>query len=230
MKDAKLLFTLVYCTKCYKNHTKDLRFYIGECMHIICQSCFTNKCHICASTNFIILTDTFISKLLKNPSETHIEPIDTAMFQISSALTLINKQKTEINKLRNHIRKCKEEFNRIKCVKQEKRGMFCFNEKENVAKEKINQIYAKNRSIETMNQKVVDSKTDNLQIDNNYDTNAKSQKTNYLNSITNRIGKKKLFMGYNRQNVSLSSSKSMRLTVPRKDTEFKYVYRKHQDF
>lgn len=229
MKDAKLLSALIYCTKCYTKHTKDMRFYIGECMHVICQTCFVNKCHICASQNFIILTDAFINKLLKNPSETHIEPVDTAMFQISSALTLINKQKTEIHKLKSYMKRCKEELNAAKSTKNDKKGMFCFDRNKNEAKNTIDKIYAKNKSIETKNRR---NGSDKTAISNNekQSIDARSHKTNYLNSITNRIGKKKLFTNYDRQNISMSSSKSMRLTVPKKDEEFKYIFRKHHDF
>ncbi|KAM0675416.1 hypothetical protein GVAV_001243 [Gurleya vavrai] len=53
-------------------------------------------------------------------------------------------------------------------------------------------------------------------------------KNSYLIDLTNK--KKKLFTNYNPSEISMSTSKSNRLTIPNKESEFKYVFRKQSRF
>lgn len=289
MKDEKILQSLLYCTKCYKSDP-DLIYYIGECMHILCKSCISSftHCNTCSiNSNFIILDDTFKSKLKQNPTEAFVEPVEITMFQLSSALTLIVKQKTEIMKMKLYLKKMKDEVLRLRNLKKEdkKNGLFCFGKKDDV-KTRINQIYEKNRNecknydletridtnfnsdnknhlennnhLENKNYEINnvnhrDYKTsDIIQHDNytenhntkennkkhiaseykDYRINENDKRRNYLMDLTNRNKNKKYFTNYNRTTMSLSSSKSGRLTIPRKkaSNEFKYIFRRQNGF
>lgn len=215
MNDEKYLSHLLYCSKCFlpTSNSSD-PFYIGECMHILCTTCFSspNKCLLCSSpSKFILLTSEFTSKLLKNPTEIFTQPVEASMFQLNSAINLVIRQKKEITKLKAYLKKAKDELVRIRSGKQntEKKSLFNF-ETDNVMrpKETIDKIYSKS----------------NVGLQND------RKKGNYLNDITNKALEKKFFTNYKQADMSLSSSKSSRLTIPKQENEFKYVYRRQNQF
>lgn len=215
MNDEKLLNNLLYCSKCFTHiENSSSPFYIGECMHIICSSCFKNttKCSICSSTaKFIVLTTEFSMKLLKNPSMMFNEPVEASMFQLNASLSLIVRQKKEINRLKAYLKKAKDELIKIRGNQEqtEKKSLFNFDNRETEPRQAIEKIYGKNN------------------ISNNSNL---PRKNNYLNDLTNRAVEKKFFTDYKQNEMSLSSSRSSRLTIPKKENEFKYIYRKHNQF
>ncbi|EJW04442.1 hypothetical protein EDEG_01312 [Edhazardia aedis USNM 41457] len=302
MKDAKHLQALIYCHKCYKKRSD--RLYIGECMHIICHHCFKTieQCVVCHSkSNFIILEQNFIEKLLKNPAELFQEPIESLMFQLSSALNLIMFQKVEIERLKKNLEKAKNEITKIKSVKNndtDRKKLFKFQvnnnaEGNNNPKNVIDKIYYANNNEITSDKNRENKYQKNEQnkhhfqkthtfkkiqkqkkLDDNFDSNKTktedtsnlktfkesiehiairkdnlkhtrslreqssnlikptknlSAKGKYLMDLTN-TSRKKYFTDYDPANKSLSSSRSTRITLPPKDPDFKYVYRRQNGF
>lgn len=214
MSDEKLLSNLLYCSKCFiQTSASPSPFYIGECMHILCSSCFSSptKCLLCSSpSKFILLAPEFTSKLLKNPSEIFTQPVEASMFQLTSALGLIVRQKKEISKLKLYLKKAKDELVRIRGCKEkdERKSLFNFDNDSKKPKETIERIYSKS----------------------NINRDDGRRKGNYLNDITNKTLEKKFFTDFKRTEMSLSSSRSSRLTIPKKENDFKYIYRKHNQF
>ncbi|KAM0687079.1 hypothetical protein COBT_001691 [Conglomerata obtusa] len=247
MSEKQLFKSLIYCYKCYKPSTTATHFYIGECMHITCKSCFTdiNRCIVCQSKNaFKLLDDVFIQKLLQNPTQAFIEPIESSMFQISSAMNLIEKQKGEIAKLHRLLRRAKDEMTRLKNVKipdgPVKGKLFNFHKEESTdaVKNTIDKIYQKSKqmpkkydALRSMNDTEIKNNTfcdDSIFVNRTNNKSEIKNKNKYLLDLTNK--KKKLFTDYNPGEMSISSSKSSRLTIPNKNTDFKYVYRKQSGF
>ncbi|KAL0266099.1 UNVERIFIED_CONTAM: hypothetical protein PYX00_011815 [Menopon gallinae] len=135
MKDARAMKILIYCNSCYKNEeSNSLKFYIGECMHLLCKNCIEDidLCKICKKTcEFKILEHDLKESLTKEPSSFLINTVETSMFQLSSSINLALYYRSQISTYKSLLKKAREELERCKKVRdicrlpqEESRKMF----------------------------------------------------------------------------------------------------------
>lgn len=112
---------LIYCNSCYKSEeSSSLKFYIGECMHLLCKNCIEDidLCKICKKTcEFKILEHDLRESLTKEPSSFLINTVETSMFQLSSSINLALYYRSQIGTYKSLLKKAREELERCKKVR-----------------------------------------------------------------------------------------------------------------
>lgn len=125
MKDTRAMNILIYCNSCYKNEeSSSLKFYIGECMHLLCKNCIEDidLCKICKKTcEFKILEHDLKESLTKEPSSFLINTVETSMFQLSSSINLALYYRSQISTYKSLLKKAREELERCKKVRDVRR-------------------------------------------------------------------------------------------------------------
>jgi hypothetical protein len=176
----------------------------------------------------MLLKDEFKSKLLKNPSDMFIRPVEICMFQLSSALNLILHLKSEINKYKNLLRRAKEELERMKRIGRDKTGgpfkessIFNFKRRNNVCEDaimsKVNMLCNRDWDIRNIKGSCNRTKEERaVSVDNS--------KTLLVDPIGNTP--ERYTECNNGNGRSYSSSISSRLTIPHRNPAFKYVYKR----
>lgn len=227
MKDAKAMNILVYCNACYRSEENSgTRFYIGECMHLLCKNCLEDidLCKVCKKTSeFKIVERDLIETLTREPSSFFISTVETSMFQLTSSINLALHYRSQIGTYKTLLKKAREELERCKRVRdthrfpleENKKTLFHKPEKKSDAiSNNIDRIYRMGKDVKLLSNINREGKATR-------ETTPRSRKASDADFK---------YQEFNESVQSYSTNASTRLTMSRKDYKPKKPFKHFGNF